>query len=367
MATRNALDVTVQLDNIICHDEGDGPGTAEPYLWPVFYKIDGDTCRMGPQGNILGHATISRRWGNQGNLLNTDVDEGDTVAVPYNLGQWFTRLKPMPVDPAMRSLIQTATGFEDLAGIVGCLWVLMEEDNLPNNSAIAGYNALASAFETNLNQAIVELGILNPTITPEVENAITDAVTKAVKDAVIDSLSLAEMAWQWVAGPDDTLGSGSFRASGDQLLGGPVPYNRRWKNGVNISTVGDFFTDGPGRFISSGGDWEVNGHISGTEVVLRTYEVTCVRSGRVANRNFRIGRLGVKDPDGNFSTMPVQEVMQRIQNGDKFFVRSAATGNQTWVRIHEPYGMEPPNYRHLTTGSDQDPTNNLNQLPQCPP
>jgi hypothetical protein len=38
---RDLLRVWMKLDNIRCYDEGDGWGDAEPYLWTVFFKIDG--------------------------------------------------------------------------------------------------------------------------------------------------------------------------------------------------------------------------------------------------------------------------------------------------------------------------------------
>ena len=40
-----SLDVSLVLDHIQCIDEGDGPGLAEPYLWTLFFKIDGTSVQ----------------------------------------------------------------------------------------------------------------------------------------------------------------------------------------------------------------------------------------------------------------------------------------------------------------------------------
>jgi hypothetical protein len=364
---RNTLDVTLRIDDIVCHDEGDGPGTAEPYLWVCFYKIDGTTCRLGADGKLAGHAVVQRMEAYQGNLGTTDVDAGETVRVPGVVGYWQTRLTPIQIDPAWKGLIKEKTGQDDLPGTVGVLWVLMEEDNLPSGSSNAGYSSLCATFETEMNNAIATLGVFNPEIKPELEKVISDAVTAAVTRAITDDLNLIQKIWQWLAGPDDTLGSGSFRATHGQLIEkGTIPFGQRWKNGVNVGggDVLDVLIAGPGRFIQSGGEWEIRGHATAKEIVHRTFEVTCIRSGSLSGKPYRISQLGVRDENGVASVMTKGEVMTRIGQGDRFFVRDAA-GHTSWVRIHEPAQGESIRYRHLTTTSDGIPTNNLTALPQC--
>jgi len=38
---RDVLSKSITLDRIVCHEEGDGWSSAEPYLWTSFYRIDG--------------------------------------------------------------------------------------------------------------------------------------------------------------------------------------------------------------------------------------------------------------------------------------------------------------------------------------
>ena len=77
----NTLDVHLKMNNLHCYDEGDGPGSAEPYLWTVFFKIDGDTAVVNTSFTLQGSATVVGTPGNHGDLPNHDVDPGENVAI----------------------------------------------------------------------------------------------------------------------------------------------------------------------------------------------------------------------------------------------------------------------------------------------
>lgn len=94
---RDNLQTYVSLDRIHCYDEGDGIGSAEPYLWTVFSKVDGDTVVLGDDLFLHGTATVVTTPGSHGNLGDSGVDGGDTVAIPAAIGECQTTLKPIPV------------------------------------------------------------------------------------------------------------------------------------------------------------------------------------------------------------------------------------------------------------------------------
>lgn len=231
--TRDILTVRIELDNIHCFDEGDGWGNAEPYLWPVFFKIDGSTCSVNDSLMLTGTATVEGTHGEHGNLNNTDVDAGDTVSIPGSVGIWESTLQPIPGPPSLQSLVP------DVPGVAGVVVVLMEEDNVSDSGAIAGYNALVSSIKTSLDNVVPTLGFTQQDINDAQIAAMQQAVSNAVSNAVQSSQGFFANLWSWV-NPDDQIGSEIFRFNHDDLAAGnPIPFSKRWQNE---------------------GDWQINGH-----------------------------------------------------------------------------------------------------------
>ena len=88
------LPTTVKLSSIHCRDEADGIGDAEPYLWTIFFKIDGETIKQAPGLPVLtGNAVFQFGPGSHGNLGTRSVDPGETVQIPAAIGEWHTQLQ----------------------------------------------------------------------------------------------------------------------------------------------------------------------------------------------------------------------------------------------------------------------------------
>lgn len=238
------LTLKVLLENIHCHDEGDGWGDAEPYLWPVFFKIDGDSFAVTSAG-LIGFPLIESRNGNHRNLGHLSVDEGDNVSIPEELGSWQNTFKPIPVlDDSYKLLLG-----DNISGITGIAVVLMEEDGWPDELAVAGYNTFVNAVQ--LSVAKVAAGFQRATHEPtkeEIQAAIATVKATAssmVCDGVKGAMSGWELVWFGTFGNnDDTIGSEVWTVSHDDFEKDAfIEFNGRWS--------GDESGDG---------DWEFPGH-----------------------------------------------------------------------------------------------------------
>ena len=238
------LNIEFKLDRIHCHDEGDGPGNAEPYLWTVFFKVDGDTAVINTDDLshvfLQGAPTVVTTPGNHGNLGTSDVDEDDDVGIPAIIGEYRTIMKPIP-------LTTPVLGKSEVGGMIGCIVVLMEEDNTSDSDVARGHERLDSTVRDKLAELLGTLSISNPEPTQEDIDRMTDQIGSTVKDAIKDGVSVVE--WFFGFGNmDDQIGSAVFRFSHSELEtagGGTIPFSRRWKNE---------------------GDWELFGHIQATPI-----------------------------------------------------------------------------------------------------
>src|SRR5262245_39997389 len=178
------LDVKLRLEDVHCFDEGDGPGSAEPYLWTVFFKIDGDTTFVNPLFTLQGTATVVGTRGNHGDLPNHDVDAGESVLIPAALGEFATTLKPIPLQPT------TPDGTTEVGGVLGVVTVLLEQDNTPNSAIAKGHRALNQAVRDALNELIPTLNFAHREPTPEEIEAMKKQIGDKVDDTISDNVSI---------------------------------------------------------------------------------------------------------------------------------------------------------------------------------
>ncbi|HEX8236071.1 MAG TPA: hypothetical protein VF600_08960 [Abditibacteriaceae bacterium] len=240
-AQEPTLEVRLQLQRLRCIDEGDGIGSAEPYLWAVFFKIDGTHAFVDAAFHLQGTATAINTLGNHGNLPNHDVDPGEVISIPAAAGgDHHTRLFPIP-------LRQPVGNMRNVPAAMGCIVVLMEEDNTPGVAVERGHNALDRAVEDELNRLIPTLGIAKRTPTELEIQQMKDRIGAAVRKAVRDKVTIAD----WLLGGgnmDDQIGSEVFLFSTTDL--------------ANIGTTGLPLV----KRWNSEGKWQLEGLITATRV-----------------------------------------------------------------------------------------------------
>ena len=104
-----------------------------------------------------------------------------------------------------------------LPGVIGCIVILMEEDNTPDNAVAHGRQVLNDAVQTALNEVITTLRVGHEGPTEEEVNTLTAQVAQQVEDAIADQVSVWD--WLWGLGDmDDKIGTGVFYYSQSQIL-----------------------------------------------------------------------------------------------------------------------------------------------------
>lgn len=235
-----SMDVRVKLESIYVHDEADGSGNAEPYLWPLFFKVDMDTItNLAPNKDPLTAGNVP--WfvapnGNHGNIGGS-YDAGDTIIIPASVGEQRFTLKP--------GLVPTAQAH------VGALVVLLEEDDAPPSSMLRdAYKQFAGSVVgmmrdqmicgmTNLQRALFKYtkpascppAVANPkTAIPFAEQQIFSALK--------DNFD------HWIANVDDVIGVKMYIWTFDDLVGQPRQEIYTLWNGSTGSEDGDFSLTG---------------------------------------------------------------------------------------------------------------------------
>lgn len=229
------LPTSVKLSSIYCRDEADGIGDAEPYLWTIFFKIDGETIKQAPgQAVLTGNAVFHFGPGSHGNLGTRSVDAGDTVQIPAAIGEWHTQLQPI-------ILTQGSTTIP-VPGIVGAVAVLMEEDNVSDSGAEQGHQSLNNFVRNEINDFIHGINLLQFIGVPNPQdklNELIEAMKKKIQDgaravvskAIQDAQGFWSNLWSGL-NKDDQIGSVAYTFSQQDIVQRrySISLDQRWRN-----------------------------------------------------------------------------------------------------------------------------------------
>lgn len=201
--------IECKLRRINADRHGDFGFEAEPYIWPFFYKIDGETIDVevnidfltGMNVRLNGEPTVKSKSKSHGNI--PAMGDEDSIRVPNSIGRFRDSLVPMPVsinvnlpsfaeeiiEDAVIKLIEIIENIDDdrkcppikdfdfemvgdfiaefisdtvggLPAICGGAYILMEEDNTSEEAAEDSRRTIKNTIKDQLQGALNDLNIL---------------------------------------------------------------------------------------------------------------------------------------------------------------------------------------------------------------
>ncbi len=219
--------ITISLQKLTCHQAPRRRRRKPPYLWTVFFKIDGSTVRLSPQFELQGEAEFHFTPGSHCNLIEVPLAPGQTTEVTPALGTWQTELLPIEVP------------FFDyqMPGLLGVAAVLMQENNVSDIGAEAGHQALNEYVRVAVNRSIQQFSVKQidvENIRPSLKryfaqqvHTLADGIESQVKRAVADAQTLAQNLWSLVD-QDELIGYRVWDFMASELSEPLVPLQQRW-------------------------------------------------------------------------------------------------------------------------------------------
>lgn len=255
------LAVHVQLQEL--RYLGGGERSAEPYVWVVFFKVDGDTAALNEMQNLGGSATtaVAPRTPD----LPEGMRPGDRVEIPEGVGSYRTVLRPIPMAVPIAPR-------DSVAGLIGYVCVLWEADNTPLDARVHGPVFLKHALQRELDELIPTLGMAHPQPSREEIDALAARVAGAVEAAIKDRINFLDVA-SGGFDVDDQCGELFETFDSEQLSrDGPVIQIR---SGREIIDVVDPFGEPIGKaevsVLRGDGEWEINGRVTAIPFSLRSF------------------------------------------------------------------------------------------------
>ncbi|KVC81352.1 hypothetical protein [Burkholderia ubonensis] len=299
--------VSVVIDSL---EQRDPVRAGSPFMWAVFFKVDGSTLAVADDGSVTGNCVVVALPGSHGDLgAPTDAIvtvpphmldgvDGDGNAIGYvtdqmNVLTWtvspsiaaFTdRIHPIKVAPSLQPIV----GVDKAGGFGVVVAALDEGGHLPEHAAEAGHRAFNTAVEDAINSLLRDLGPGKPSITDQDITDIVGPISQKVHDAIVNDLSFIEKVWA-LTEADIEIGHKVWRWDQDA-------------SSESFSTPADW-----GAFLWSQSGWAINGHMTINDAPSITGRVVGVYSrdrcdlfavaGRVA-----LFKVALTGPDGASQT-----------------------------------------------------------------
>ncbi len=209
--------VTFDLGKLTCVSAGEGglAGGDEPYMWNVFFTVDGSTVILRDNLRLSGQAAVVNTRGSHGNLGLGSVGPGQTVEIPDAAGRVSVVLDLIrfPAD-----LAGALVG--GVSGVAGCVSVLLEQDLVAASAAEAGHQAFNAEVKRILDELIPTLGVGNAAPDREDLAALSGRIGDKVRRAIMEEGNILQDLFAGVD-PDDVVGFNVFLFTHKQMLAQP--------------------------------------------------------------------------------------------------------------------------------------------------
>ena len=262
------INIKIKLTDLELIEETAKRGKSSPYLWGIFFKIDGYAITITPQFRLEGKGIFNFSKGSHGNLGVSTISSGQTIQVPADIGEWKVPLEPFHV-PHFEQKVPSVTGL---------IVVLMEKNNLSYEGAEAGHQAMNRKVEYAVNQALrefdpknIDLGNVMPSIQSYFENRLAD-FTKSIKNDITNAVKNKQHLIRNILSyfnPDNLIGQHVWNFNQQQIMDSEnqtIDFSHLWK------------TD-------ELGDWKIKGQVTVIDDDVAQQDKVEVTEGKVAETN----------------------------------------------------------------------------------
>ena len=372
-----AVPIAIAFQRLFCF-HGSDESDSEPYLWCIGFTLDGRTITHAPGARRLsGAADLFFSPGSHGSI-GGPMSIGSTRTIPPAVGRFDTTLQPIVLTVAGQTL--------EVPGTAGLIGILLEEDATSNDGADAAHAAINDLVRIEIGEAVADIDLAG--LAAEINDAVaagTSAVAAATTffDARMDRLVARIRRYARSTAVDAIVSNLSFPsaivegADPDEFLGVSVniysqadldesDHHDRLEIADRIAQPNVHPEASDFNFNLHGQAWRRVERFSTPitdQVPPGRWQVTGVnRQGR-PNRRF-IAHLGGRFADGSPWLLTKGKVMDLLGAATHTFFVRGDSGVEADVII-QPDPLNPL-FPSVTTTADNDPSNNLTRLPQCP-
>lgn len=375
---------TISLGSVFVFqgDDIDGVfgGESEPYLWVFMIKIDGEGLHQ--QGNYLvGSPTYFFSPGSHGNIGGSILYGAKHI--PATVGTWQSSLKPIPISVAGQQLTT-------IPGTVVVAAVLMEENMTPNSPVEAGHQSVINLIKETADNAIASLGLAGlaadavAEVAIDESNGVTTSLAVGAQRVLARRLKPIQDLFT-VAAPANAavtilqnLNLGGFIGSAidsdkpmgvftqtfsQRQLANTTDYSSFW-SGSEIEILNHMWNMPEWAFTLHGTAFAHHKFVKRATPTTSRLQVSC-SSKRPLSDGTRITGIGGVD-NNTFWSLGRQQAAIAINEGRHTFFVRGTDGTEVDVMAVQGGFMYGRPWWFVQTVADQDDTNNLVNLPDCP-